>query len=400
MQSPMSAIDRVSPRRSSSAIRHSFFLGATLLASSVSLAHDVSDPGLGTPPGPPTFTPITICGADDLKDATCFKAGELCANPAWYTTATSVARFRMLWRRADKKVFLRNASSFLFKPPVPWAARRDLLLTNAHVVDLPPGAKRLAMQVEFFAEYAPDCACGNAMPPAACGVAVPNCRRPATTCTGIVRGIDCWTSVPACDWALFKITAAAPAAATAAILGMNPIPGDPVYIPQHPSGRCKEIDAATVPALLEGWEFEHVVDTQSGSSGSPVIYQFTDEVRGIHFRGGCTAVAGANGAVKIEEVTGALPVKIPLVIDCSHSGIPTLPSSVPLYELLPEDDGEDILVGCLGDLNFDLTVDAADLGLLLAAWDQLDLLADLNDDGIVGADDLGLLMSLWGPCPE
>ena len=58
-----------------------------------------------------------------------------------------------------------------------------------------------------------------------------------------------------------------------------------------------------------------------------------------------------------------------------------------------------------GDINVDGCVDAADLGLLLAAWQQpLDAttlnLVDLDGSAEVGPADLGLLLSLWSnDCP-
>lgn len=47
------------------------------------------------------------------------------------------------------------------------------------------------------------------------------------------------------------------------------------------------------------------------------------------------------------------------------------------------------------DLNDDGTVDGADLGLLLGAWETGDEAADLNQDGIVDGADLGLLLGAW-----
>ena len=52
---------------------------------------------------------------------------------------------------------------------------------------------------------------------------------------------------------------------------------------------------------------------------------------------------------------------------------------------------------CLGDVNNDGQVDAADLGLLLSAW-GLDGPTDLNEDGLTDAADLGLILAAWGPC--
>lgn len=47
------------------------------------------------------------------------------------------------------------------------------------------------------------------------------------------------------------------------------------------------------------------------------------------------------------------------------------------------------------DINGDGVVDAADLGVLLAAWGSAAAGADVNDDGIVDGSDLGLLLSAW-----
>ena len=54
---------------------------------------------------------------------------------------------------------------------------------------------------------------------------------------------------------------------------------------------------------------------------------------------------------------------------------------------------------CSADINGDLIVDAADLGLLLAAWGNGDPLRDFNQDGQVDGADLGLLIGAWGGCP-
>ncbi|MDZ4755507.1 MAG: hypothetical protein SGJ11_13550 [Phycisphaerae bacterium] len=54
---------------------------------------------------------------------------------------------------------------------------------------------------------------------------------------------------------------------------------------------------------------------------------------------------------------------------------------------------------CLGDLNADLTVDAADLAILLGEWGNKGPLADLNFDLLVDAADLAILLGAWGACP-
>ena len=59
---------------------------------------------------------------------------------------------------------------------------------------------------------------------------------------------------------------------------------------------------------------------------------------------------------------------------------------------------------CPEDLNGDVTVDSADLALLLGAWDETCLsapcvcIADLSGNGGVAAEDLAMLLGAWGPC--
>ncbi len=54
---------------------------------------------------------------------------------------------------------------------------------------------------------------------------------------------------------------------------------------------------------------------------------------------------------------------------------------------------------CLGDLNGDGLVDAADLAILLGEWGQTGPLGDLSFNELVDAEDLALLLGAWGACP-
>ena len=56
---------------------------------------------------------------------------------------------------------------------------------------------------------------------------------------------------------------------------------------------------------------------------------------------------------------------------------------------------------CVGDINFDGTVDGADLTLILAAWGECPDcigLEDINLDGVVDGADLTLVLGAWGIC--
>lgn len=58
------------------------------------------------------------------------------------------------------------------------------------------------------------------------------------------------------------------------------------------------------------------------------------------------------------------------------------------------------LTHCPEDLNFDGTIDAADLGALIGQFGAPDSSADLNGDGVIDAADLGILIAAFGnTCP-
>ncbi len=59
------------------------------------------------------------------------------------------------------------------------------------------------------------------------------------------------------------------------------------------------------------------------------------------------------------------------------------------------------LASCPGDLNFDGTVDSADLGTVLGDFGSTGGPSDFNEDGYVDSSDLGFLLANVGPCePE
>ena len=62
-------------------------------------------------------------------------------------------------------------------------------------------------------------------------------------------------------------------------------------------------------------------------------------------------------------------------------------------------DTLDLSESCIGDINGDLEVNGADLGLMLVAFSGSDPNADLNNDGVVNGADLGLMLVAWGMCP-
>lgn len=62
----------------------------------------------------------------------------------------------------------------------------------------------------------------------------------------------------------------------------NQYNGEYVYILQHPHGLPTEIATGKITGIRNGFEFTHSVNTDPGSSGSPVILNSNNKVIGIH----------------------------------------------------------------------------------------------------------------------
>ena len=76
---------------------------------------------------------------------------------------------------------------------------------------------------------------------------------------------------------------------------------------QHPSGRPKRIEAGEMLHNVGGQIAYDSLDTQGGSSGSPVLSP-DGEVVGVHTNGGCSAFSGFNYGVAIDAIRNASSV--------------------------------------------------------------------------------------------
>ena len=70
---------------------------------------------------------------------------------------------------------------------------------------------------------------------------------------------------------------------------------------QHPSGRPKRIEAGPMRQNANGQISYDSLDTEGGSSGSPILSD-AGEVVGVHTNGGCTAFSGFNFGLAIDTV--------------------------------------------------------------------------------------------------
>lgn len=111
-----------------------------------------------------------------------------------------------------------------------------------------------------------------------------------------------------------------------------------------------------------------------------------------------------QGAALVETATSpfkGLPGGPTVLVTHSRSNVdPAIHDGPGWNDVFPESFAP-ALAPCLGDLDSDGDVDAADLAQLLGAWGGAGLghPADLDGDGDVGPVDLAQLLGAWGGCP-
>ncbi|RLO02284.1 hypothetical protein DYB28_014466 [Aphanomyces astaci] len=97
---------------------------------------------------------------------------------------------------------------------------------------------------------------------------------------------------------------------------------DPIYITGHPGAKPKRItylsddgkppritNTSTASLCGEQDTLAYNVDTEGGSSGSPILGALDNKVVALHNCGGCTATGGANTGNKIELIIKLLKSK-------------------------------------------------------------------------------------------
>ena len=85
------------------------------------------------------------------------------------------------------------------------------------------------------------------------------------------------------------------------------VTGSMLCIIQHPSGNPKRVEAGPMLANAGGRISYDSLDTEGGSSGSPILSD-AGEIVGVHTNGGCSAFSGANYGVAIGAIRSASAV--------------------------------------------------------------------------------------------
>lgn len=254
---------------------------------------------------------------NDFKDYTCYAPTEPCADAPKTTRGTGVVRLLTFTRDANRVIHPWQGTGFLIE----YSQRRDLVMTARHVFEpgtggpdgIPAGHTLVAVVAQFFYDYPATCT-----GPGACGTPVASCQKPTNVWACAVK------ADATCDWGIIKLRGGAPVGAATLPLVNEAFADakdlDPAYIIQHPDGRCKEVDGDTFqtgdvdiakdrvgdPCLLD-----HDVDTEFGSSGSPVLLGMgetdRDKVIGVHVLSGCILNSPEptyNSATRMSKILG------------------------------------------------------------------------------------------------
>ncbi|MBW2421610.1 MAG: trypsin-like peptidase domain-containing protein [Deltaproteobacteria bacterium] len=211
--------------------------------------------------------PEAICNADDKDNAVCYSG----THPTEYARARAVARL------------LINGVSLC----TGWLVSDDNhMLTNEHCITTASDATNT--DYEFDAE-APNCGDGN------CRLCHPG---------NVISGATFIQDNANLDYALVRFTTGNPAATYGflEIDDRDAIPGEEIYIPQHPAGFAKELGIFSdvdggecvvgtiteAPCVGTGYnDVGYFCDTEGGSSGSPVLARSSHKVIALHHCASC-----------------------------------------------------------------------------------------------------------------
>jgi len=211
-----------------------------------------------------------ICGADDKENAICYQS----SHPTEYARGRAVARL------------LINGASLCTGSLV---SSNSHLLTNEHCITSASDA--LNTDYEFMSE-APTCGSSN------CQLCYPGT---------VFSGGTFIQDNASLDYCLVQINTGDPASTYGylEIDNRTAVPGEEIYIPQHPGGRAKEFgifssDASDTGGICRvysiteppcsGTGFNDVgyfCDTEGGSSGSPVLARSSHQIIALHHCATC-----------------------------------------------------------------------------------------------------------------
>jgi len=128
-------------------------------------------------------------------------------------------------------------------------------------------------------------------------------------CDDIVESspyVSCEATVSSLDFTLNSVIGDPASTFGYATPDPNPITdGEGIYIIQHPAGRPHEIthgDGSNVDADAPNLRYYDTLDTEGGSSGSPIYRDADDKLIGLHHCGGCTTPGTGNRGMMMSDI--------------------------------------------------------------------------------------------------
>ncbi|TYZ65686.1 hypothetical protein PybrP1_002789 [[Pythium] brassicae (nom. inval.)] len=242
----------------------------------------------------------SVCGTDESQEAICLLRSNSPEEKAMYNTSKAVARLMI---RKDNNMNVAYCTGFLL-------GCEGHLITNQHCIR--NWLDALNTYIEFFAE-SPTCGSKECDERGTC---------PGRFAASKPELVAVSTEL---DYALVKLTSdsdtkmditsfLAQVGGFMQLRAGGPKLQEEIYIPQHPLGKGKRVawTSNSQPGRVEslaggecgGKDVGYYVDTEEGSSGSPVIAKSDNTVVALHHCGGCL-----NGAISSQKLIADMETK-------------------------------------------------------------------------------------------
>ncbi|MEZ4288080.1 MAG: serine protease [Polyangiales bacterium] len=224
-----------------------------------------------------TFAPKTICGASDFENVACYQSD----SGTWANVRASVGIMDVGGNPDGDALYCSGTN----------VSPSNLVLTNAHCLN----TQSQCDDAEFvFQYYRTDCENANS----------PTSEWASFRCDELLKTSpfsSCTPTANTLDFSLFSVIGDPSAQfGSATIDPTPPVSGQGIYMVQHPSGRPHEITHGggsdfVVSGL--GLQYQGTLDTEPGSSGSPIFDAVTHKMIGLHHCGGC-----ANEGMRMTDI--------------------------------------------------------------------------------------------------
>lgn len=242
----------------------------------------------------------SVCGTNESQEAVCLEQSSSPEEKAMYNTSRAVARLVI---RKDNNMNVAYCTGFLL-------GCEGHLLTNQHCIR--NWLDALNTYIEFFAEAS------------TCGAKECDERGSCPGRFGAAKAVLVAVSTDL-DYALVKLTSDNDTTMDIStfigqvgnflqLRASGPKLHEEIFVPQHPLGQGKRIawlsngQSGRIESLTAGEcggkDVGYYVDTEEGSSGSPVVAKSDNTVVALHHCGGCL-----NGGISSEKLIADLETK-------------------------------------------------------------------------------------------